>query len=517
MISRLFSLVFVLMVAGCLSESDSHCEAERNVGDGGTFLAPEIVPSPVEMTIDGSEMTDLEKVAIAVRCCETNAAAWVESHFKNWFGSVGAVSHEAYDGHPAANEAAFRLAVKPTSVVLSARTALGIKYAAYALRQAAMPKRGTLKTMGWIVPSLRISDKPKFGFRGMHVCWTPERDEKHIERLIRMAAYYRFNYVVIEPWGTYRSEKFPWYGWRDAPMDAAAIGRLRKVAEDVGTTLVPQLNVYGHATGSRSRSGKHCVLDVHPEYAPLFEPRGGWNWCLSNSETLKVQEELIDEMLTLFGNPPYFHIGCDEAERPSCPSCAVGSYNRLFFSHVLKLHAFLAGRKVKVLMWHDKLLDAEDSVWCDWCAHGDAESERLALELLPRDVGICYWCYGNRGPVDGDYPLAGHFVGAGFPTIMVPWHGPVGIRAMADYSQKSGVSGFLGSTWAVTDAFPLADSYSCTACAAWGTPFTPGVGSGERTLFAAHWRQIARDAGADGYAEAGFIDNQMFWRTPADN
>ena len=34
---------------------------------------------------------------------------------------------------------------------------------------------------------------------------------------------------------------------------------------------------------------------------------------------------------------------------------------------------------------------------------------------------------------------------------------------------------------------------------------------------AAQWRQVGQDAKADGYGEAGFIDNQMFWRTPPDN
>ena len=59
--------------------------------------------------------------------------------------------------------------------------------------------------------------------------------------------------------------------------------------------------------------------------------------------------------------------------------------------------------------------------------------------------------------------------------------------------------------------------FSCTACAAWGTPYARGVGTGERTLFATHWRQVGQDAKASGYAESGFIDNQMFWRTPSDN
>lgn len=483
----------------------------------GTFPTPEIVPAPKSMSFDGGTAVDPAHAAVEVRCGDPAAADWVARRFRNWFGDAGRVSEAAFAGTEGGRDGAFTLSVKPDRIAIASKTLTGVRYAAYAVRQAAMPKRGTLKIEGWTIPSLEIEDEPLFDFRGMHVCWTPERDEKHIERLIRMAAYYRFNYVVLESWGTFRSAKLPWYGWRDAPMDAAAIGRLRKVAEDVGTTLVPQLNVYGHATGSRSRSGKHCVLDGHPEYAPLFEPRGGWNWCLSNTNTVEVQKVLIAELHDLFGRPPYFHIGCDEAEGPSCPDCNAGSYNELFFNHILRIHGFLAARGAKVLMWHDKLLDAEHPVWSDWCAHGDAESERLANERLPRDIGICYWCYGNAAPPDGDYPLAGHFVKAGFPTLMVPWHGPVGIKAMSAYSQNSGIAGFLGSTWGITDAFPLADSYGCTACAAWGTPFADGVGAGERTLFAAHWRQVGQDAKADGYAEAGFIDNQMQWRTPSDN
>lgn len=33
--------------------------------------------------------------------------------------------------------------------------------------------------------------------------------------------------------------------------------------------------------------------------------------------------DLVLEMHEAFGNPPFFHIGCDEADPPVCPTCCV--------------------------------------------------------------------------------------------------------------------------------------------------------------------------------------------------
>ncbi|MBP5621752.1 MAG: hypothetical protein J6X44_07035, partial [Thermoguttaceae bacterium] len=49
----------------------------------------------------------------------------------------------------------------------------------------------------YFIPEVEINDAPKISFRGMHLCWFPETRIDQIERSIRIAAYYKFNYIVL--------------------------------------------------------------------------------------------------------------------------------------------------------------------------------------------------------------------------------------------------------------------------------------------------------------------------------
>ena len=59
------------------------------------------------------------------------------------------------------------------------------------------------------MPALTVEDRPRHAFRAMHVCWLPETEMRTIERQIRLAAYYKFNVVVLESWGVFKSERHP--------------------------------------------------------------------------------------------------------------------------------------------------------------------------------------------------------------------------------------------------------------------------------------------------------------------
>ena len=71
-------------------------------------------------------------------------------------------------------------------------------------------------------------------------------------RAIRLAALMKFNYAIIEPWGMYKSEKHPWWGWPHANMTKEEVRRLVAIGKDIGITLIPQINCYGHASSSKT-------------------------------------------------------------------------------------------------------------------------------------------------------------------------------------------------------------------------------------------------------------------------
>ena len=429
-------------------------------------LGPEVCPRPRKMTVrDGWFHLD-GRGAVTVACPDAHATDWVSRHLKAWFGKCPSVVSAA--GGADLDAEAYELEVGADGIRISAATLAGVRYAMSTLRQVAMPARSTLRTDHWIAPFSSVKDAPALAWRGLHLCWFPETKPAEIERLVRLAAYMKFNYAIIESWGTFRSEKFPWLGWPDGSMTKKELARLKSIADDLGIVLIPQVNVFGHASHSRGCTGKHATLDFAPEYAPLFEPVMGWNWCLSNPETKRVLFEFVGELHEAFGNPPYFHIGCDEAMSPSCPECSKGRYPDKVVSHIRDMAELLGKRGARAMIWHDMFIAGGDPRFpCDY-ANGTVESAE-SITNLPRSVVICDWNYQWKRSPDGTYPSLDYFTGLGFTTLTCPWTKPDNIAAQGRYARERGFGGFLGTTWNTTQGPELRELLVCDAHAAWGT------------------------------------------------
>ena len=486
-----------------------------------SFRAPEIIPAvrsvdyrpDVEVRLDGSQR-------LTVRCGDPAAADWVRRHAKLWFGFEPQVER----GEPVrtGGEEGYRLVAGPDGIVIEAKSLQGVRYAMFTLRQVAERDSSGYRVKYFRLPALTVEDEPALGFRGLHLCWFPELSADLIEREIRVAAAYKFNAVVIESWGVFRSERHPWFGWRDGPMTKPVIRHLVEVARDLGVTLVPQVNVFGHASASRSCTGKHAALDFAPEMQSLFEPGGGalgsmssgWNWCLSNPAAVETVRDLVVELHEAFGNPPYFHIGCDEAEEPSCANCRAEPYAQLVCRHIAGISELLKSRGARAMMWHDMLLKGGDPRWKGFYANGSDETARLP-QMLPKDVIVCDWYYGNdpgggsaekdRRSITGTYPTLDYFARTcGFDTLTCPWEEPNGIRAQTKYARETGLFGVLETTWHHFGGERFPRMMQVSACGAWGR--------GERLNnghFATVWRQCGWDMGRQTYGTSGWYDSQV--------
>ena len=451
-----------------------------------TAMAQKVAIHPSPLRIEQSETEWVPLKTVLVATADGDGLRWATKHLKSWYGKEAPrVAAWQADTQTLGDEA-YELEADESSVRIKARTLQGLRYALFTLRQTAIPQRGTLRVEGWMLPRCTIADEPAFAFRGIHICWFHETEPWEVERLIRMAAYYKLNYAVIESWGTFRSQTAPWYGWPDGTMTKREIRRLRRIADELGITLIPQINVFGHATASRGGAGKHATLEFNPEYQPLFEPLNGWNWCLSNPEARNILGRLIAEMHEAFGRPPYFHIGGDEAMPPSCPQCTARPYSSLFLDHIRAMNEVISARGAHTMMWHDMLLRRGDERWSGFYANGTPETAE-AFGSFPRDIVICDWFYG--APHDS-YPTLDHFKGQGFPVLTCPWHDLRGTLAQSRYAHKMGALGVLGTLWHHHFGDNLVNIFSSLAHAAWNpqAPYAPVDGSVQT-----HLRQIGWD------------------------
>ena len=401
---------------------------------------------------------------VTVECPDPAAAKWLESHLAEWFGAYAPKVKAAATGAVLpGGEEAYAATTDADGVKISANTLAGVRWASYTLRQLVIAKRGTFKTEGYIIPKLSITDRPHLEFRAVHLCWSPEGRPTQIERAIRLAALLKFNYAIIEPWGMYGSEKHPWWHWPNPTMTKAEVSRLVAIGKDLGITLIPQLNAYGHATSARGCTQKHAMLDLQPEYEPLFEP-GGWNWCISNPETQRVLRELIAEMHENFGNPPFFHLGCDEADPQTCPECVKTPNDVLVCRHITGLAEFVKSRGARAMIWHDMLLERGDPRWKGFVHHGTKLTATLA-DTLPMNANA--------------------------------------MKPMADYIAKIGGFGFIETTWHHLRGADWQKMYMSAAHAAWGSPVSHGV-SFQRSL-----RMVGHDMKITDYLDTGHLNYQV--------
>lgn len=467
--------------------------------DDNSSMAPAICPEPLRAEISTTKYHPL--LSISINCPDAESLPWAEKHLEQWYGKLAPKVFISNRNTKDLAEEEYELTIGKT-VNISASTLQGVRYALYSLRQIAIPARGSLTVQNWIVPEAAIYDKPTLAFRGIHICWFHETKPWEVERLIRMAAYYKLNYAIVESWGTFRSDVAPWYGWPDGNMTKEEVSRLKAIADDMGITLIPQINVFGHATMARVSSGKHACLDLNPEYQSLFEPVAGWNWCLSNPEATNLLKALIVEQLEAFGNPPYFHIGCDEAEPPSCPECISKTYSELFLNHVKSMDETIKSKGARTMMWHDMLLEKGDPRWEGFYAKG-SKATAAGLTSLPRDIIICDWYYDK---VMDDYPTLDYFKGLGFMTLTCPWSFTEGIRAQGLRAKQGMADGILGTLWNHYYGKNLVNVYLALSTAAWNA----GADSkANEHHFRTHLRQVGWDMNITDSRNSGLFYDEV--------
>jgi hypothetical protein len=473
------------------------------------FSRPRITPMPRELTFESRTPVRLNDVTFEIICPDSVALDWVKRHIVKWFGASGNVKQMKSTPKGIVGEEAYRLTADPKTVRIESPGLKGVRWAVMTLRQAARRESGGRRLHGYWLPAMKVTDSPTLRFRGFHFVTVPRSSIIEMERKIRLAAYYKCNYVFFDLGCSFVSERHPEIVVPDAPITKVQARRLAEIGRDLGVTVVPGLQVAGHADtsfGGGGFEGKHFYLDLHPDLQPLFDNNKSFNWCLTNPDARAMCRELVAEIHEAFLNPPYFHINCDELSHPDCPTCIAmkDRYHEVVRDHVTELAATLRKRKARALMWHDMLLDRKNPAWkpCFY-ANGNAAYEKMATEL-PKDIVICDWYYGaphgKNGKSDpGAYPTIDHFKSLGFDVLTCTFDDVPSFMPQANYARKAGILGLLETTWYARGQ-NLQMKLVAAANAAWSEKATP-VNYHDATYY---WRQMGWDSGVSDYADTGF-------------
>jgi hypothetical protein len=473
--------------------------------DANSVLLKRLIPRPEQVLLNDEYEVKLDsnvKVNIELGFTYEQAKQKTSAIFRQYFGATPSINVTQNSDMPAGE--AYKIRASGSTLTISAEYFSGIRYAFSTLRQLAEANGGTEKLLYYTIPATVIEDKPAMAFRGLHLCWFPETEAIQMEQYLRWAAYYKFNHVVIEFWGTYPFISHPVLSWQEYKASPKDIRRLVDISKELGITLIPQLNIFGHASGSRGGSGKHTILDFHPEYQPLFEP-DGWVWCLSNPDTRKVLSDIILETYEAFDNPPYYHIGADEAwGAAECRSCRNSDYDALIADHLKFFHKLLAGKNCRMMMWHDMLISKNDPRWKGYVVNGNENAESL-LNSLPKDIIICDWQY-NAPRQNETWPTMSYFKEQGFEVLACPWNNIENIKSLGKIAGDAQLEGMLCTTWHGPSRNELLNIIMYGAQSSWSKP---PYAACNRMMGLRHLRQIGWDIPIKEYQNCGIHEWQV--------
>jgi hypothetical protein len=128
-----------------------------------------------------------------------------------------------------------------------------------------------------------------------------------------------------------------------------------------------------------------------------------------------------------------------------CPRCHNQPPSKLFAKAVNDLHGHIVrDRKVEMLMWSDRLLDASATGYSEWEA--SKNGTQGAVDLVPRDIILCDWHYEKRD----QYPSLTVFSKKGFrvwPSGWQPLEASVAFSRFAAQQKDAHIIGYLCTTW----------------------------------------------------------------------
>ncbi len=249
----------------------------------------------------------------------------------------------------------YTLVSSSKGIVITANKPAGLFYGMQTLLQL-LPKEIESKTpitMTWSVPSVKITDYPRFGWRGIMLdvsrnFFTKEEVKLYIDQIARYK-YNTFHWHLTDDngWrieikslprltevGAWRVPRFGQFGERAEPKkgEAATVGgfytqadikEIIQYAQDRNVTIVPEIDVPGHSMSAIAAYPElSCTKDpdtkVNPgsSYSEWYKD-GTFKMLIDN--TLNPSDEKVyvfldkvfTEMAVLFPNP-YIHVGGDE-------------------------------------------------------------------------------------------------------------------------------------------------------------------------------------------------------------
>jgi lysophospholipase L1-like esterase len=284
---------------------------------------------------------------------------------------------------------------------------------------------------------------------GIHLYAATNNNIEQLTEAIEDIARLGINTVVVEVNYGYEYQSHPELRSPNA-ADKEHIKKLVSQCRKHNVRLIPQFQCLGH------QSWKDNTFPLLTRYPQFDETPGEYpgnegiycrSWCPLHPDVNPIIFGLMDELIEAF-EADALHVGMDETfliAEDSCTRCKSKGKAQMFAKAVNDYHEHIVGkRKIEMLMWGDRLIDAGKINYGRWEA--SANNTAPAVDLIPKDIIICDWHYEKRDA----YESVPMFLEKGFRVWPASWRKPEAAKALIDYSVKHNnprMLGHLNTTW----------------------------------------------------------------------
>jgi len=320
----------------------------------------------------------------------------------------------------------YQLSVSRSGVKIEAAAPAGLFYGVQTLLQllpAEVEGRGKADGITWKIPFIKIEDRPRFVWRGVHLDVGRHFFPKEfIKRYIDLLAMYKmntFHWHLTEDQG-WRVEipKHPRLtevgAWRRETMDDGVphggfytredIREVVAYAKKRFITIVPEIEMPGHS---------QAALAAYPELSCSGGPfKVGTEWgvihdvyCAGNEKTFEFLQDVLTEVIDLFPGD-FVHIGGDEVPKlrwQNCVKCqerikaeGLKDEDELQSYFIKRIETFLSGKGKRLVGW-DEILEgglARNATVMSWRGTaGGIEAARSGHDVVMSPTSHCYFDY----------------------------------------------------------------------------------------------------------------------------
>lgn len=301
----------------------------------------------------------------------------------------------------------------------------------------------TEEALGLKIGCFELKESPEIKNRMVHLCVFPTVELWEIRRFLRLCAALRYSHVIVEFWGMLKYDCLSALGWENA-YTKDEIRPIFDEARDLGLELIPMFNSWGHASACRGGYGKHVVLDQSPDLHYMFTD-GGWSWNIYSPRAKELLRKVRDELIELFGEGEYFHVGCDES---FCYDLKDKKVMDDVCDYINEMSAELTAKGRRAIVWGDMFLyryPEYKSKNVYPCFSPSPEAEQYMLSRLDRNIVIGNWQYYSEEAPAETTPV---FVKVGLDNVICGWDRSEGnIKACIDAAKEHGLVGYMHTTW----------------------------------------------------------------------